>query len=196
MLDQQWGKWRLRRVHLVFRYWWTQFGQPAGGPTSRPGELQWDITNYKGSPATEMEPCRYWHCTHSTSKSAPSIQGHCATTAQMPNLNHQHITWVWPCTCTGTSASQGWWSPECSSTKGRWRSQHSTTTKRYIWRSEMVHGGIHIHNNSLGNDYRWEELDGWWSWDMNQITSGSSVGISRSFLRYTICVSIARWSIC
>jgi len=47
----------------------------------------------------------------------------------MSNVNHQHITRVWCFTCPGAPASQGCWRPGCSSTKGRWRSQRSATSK-------------------------------------------------------------------
>jgi len=59
----------------------------------------------------------------------------------------------------------------------------------------VVHGGNHIHKESLANNIRWQVLDDWRSLETGDWSPGSSAGISRCTWRYTICVSIARWSI-
>jgi len=47
----------------------------------------------------------------------------------------------------------------------------------------------------LGENIRWQVLDGWRSLETSDWSPGSSEGISRCTCTYTICVSIAWWSI-
>jgi len=117
------------------------------------------------------------------------------TIGKLPQVQHQHITWIWLWTQPGARASQGWWRPECSSSKGQWRLQCSSIPKGYYWGSVMVYGGNHDHKDSLANHIWWEVLDCWWSFETSHRTAGSSAGISRCSCRYTKSVSIARWSI-
>ena len=151
--------------------------------------------NDQGSTAKDTELCGYCHCSHFPSKSATSSQGHRTTTAQTPKVNRQHITRVWHCTHRGTPASEGRWRLECSSNKGRGRSQRSSTPTGYLWGNEMVHEGIQIRKYSLANHFRSEVLNGCQSFATSHWSPGSSVGNSRCSCRYTLCVSIALWSI-
>jgi len=95
--------------------------------------------------------------------------------------------------CTGAPASQGRCRPECSSTKGQWRSQRSSTPNGYIWSTKTVHGVNRIDKDYLANRFWWEVLDGWRSLETSHWSSGSSAGISRSSCWCTISVSIAQW---
>jgi len=104
-------------------------------------------------------------------------------------VSHQHIMRVWR--CTGAPASQGWWRPECSSSKRQWRSRHFAIPKGYCWGSETVHGGNCIHKDSLPNHFWWKVLNGWQSLESSHWGLGSSAGISRCSGRRTWCVSIA-----
>jgi len=130
---------------------------------------------------------------HFASNSATSGWGHSTTIAQMPKVNHQHITQVW--CCTGAPTSQGWWWPECSSTQGRWRSQQSSTPKGDFCGSVTVHRRNHIHKDSLADQFQWEVLDGWQSLETRDWNPGWSAGISRFSCCFTPCASIARRSI-
>jgi len=153
------------------------------------------IANNKGSTSKEMEPYGYCHCTHFTSKSVASCQGHGTTIAQAPKVNHQHTTQVWCCTRPGAPTSQDWWRPEYSSTKGWRRSQRSSTPNGNFWGSKTIHGGNRIHKDSLANRFWWQVLDGrqslkTWDW-----SAGLSASISRCCSWCTIWLSIAWWSI-
>ena len=59
------------------------FGQPAGGPISRPGALRYNNMNNKGSSTKGTEPCGHCHCHHFTCKSATFGWGHRTTIAQV-----------------------------------------------------------------------------------------------------------------
>jgi len=142
-----------------------------------------------------MELSRYCYFTHFTGISATSGRGHSTTIAQTPKVNHQHIMRVWHSSRPGAPTSQGWWRSECSSTKGQWRSQCSLTPKGNFCGSETAHAGNRIHKDSLANHFRWKVLDGWRSLETRDWSTGSSAVISRCSCWYTICVSIAWWSI-
>jgi len=113
----------------------------------------------------------------------------------MPKVNHPHSMWVWCCPRPDNPASQGWWRPEWSSTKGQWRLQQSWTPNGYFWGSETILGGNHIHKDSLADHIWWEVLDGWQSLETSHWIPGLSVGICRCSCRYSISVSITWWSI-
>jgi len=142
-----------------------------------------------------MDLCGHCHCMHFTSKSATSGQGHCTTIAQVPKVNHQHIRQVWCCSRPGAPTCEGWWWLGCSSTKGWRRSQRSSTLNGDFCGSQTIHGGNRIHKDSLANHFRWEVLDRWRSSETRDWSSRSSMSIRRCSFWYTICVSIARWSI-
>jgi len=185
------------RVHFIVQHWRTRFRSPTGGPASRPGTPGQVMTNYQGSTGRETDPCRDWHCTPSASKLPTSSCGNGTTTAQTPKVNPpQHIIQVWQCTIhPGAAATLVYWRPESSTTQGQCRIERSPTPKGYLAGSKQVHGGNHIHEDSLANIIKRHVLDGWRGVETIHWSSGSSAGISRCFCRYAISVSSARQSI-
>lgn len=111
----------------------------------------------------------------------------------MPKVSHQHVSWVWH--CIGAPTCQGQWTPECSATRVRWRTQLSSTPKGYIRGSEMVRRGNLNQKHSLGNHFWWEVLDCSWSLQPRHWSQASSAGITGCSYRFSICVPIAKWSI-
>jgi len=106
--DRWWPLWRHRGVHLIIRHWRRWLGWWSGGSQWRSDVLGQVITHYKSSTAKGTEPCRYCHCTFSTSKLPKSSCGNGSTTAQTPKvIPAQQIIRIGPCTiCPGTGASQ------------------------------------------------------------------------------------------
>jgi len=184
--DQSRRQWRLQRVHIVFSDQRSQIQPPAEGPTSSPAAPLEDIMKYKGSTPKETEPCWYCHFTHCTSQSVTSSRGCHTTAAQTPKVNHQHIRQVWPCICWSSPFSGGWWGPDSSPTKRRWRSQHSSTPTAYIWGSETVLGGTNFGKDSMANYFRCDVLDSWWCLETSAWSAGLSAGTRRCLSRYTI----------
>jgi len=154
-------------------------GQPAGRPTSILGVPRWNIVNYNSSTVKETQLFRHFRSLHSTSKSVISSRGYSTTIDQMPNLIHHHIMQV--CCYTGALASHDWWGLECSSTKGCWRSQCSSTPRGYFGGSETVYAGNRIHKDSLPNDFWLEVFDGWCSFETSHWSPELSEGISRCY---------------
>ena len=105
--DRGWRKWGYRRVPHIIWHVRRRFGSSTGGPSSRSGVPGQVIKHYKDSTAKEPEPCRYRHCTPSTSNFPKSTCSNGTTTAQPPIvIPPQIIIWPWPCTIrpdTGTS---------------------------------------------------------------------------------------------
>jgi len=83
--DWQWPKWEPQRVQLIVWHRRSWLGSPTVGPASRPRVPGQVIRNYKGSTATETEPCRYCHCIPSSSKFSKLSWGNSTTSTRTPD---------------------------------------------------------------------------------------------------------------
>lgn len=139
--------------------------------------------------------CRYHYCVHFTSESVKSCQGHCTTIASTPEVIHEYIAWLKPCTLPCTPAAQHGRCTECSSTNCLSRWQHSPTQQRYIFDSVTVPACKDVHKDSMTNDFDGHVLHFWWSLETSDRSAVSLAGIRQSCCRCTISVSVTWWSI-
>jgi len=144
-----------------------------------------------------MGAWRYYYVMPSLSEFPKSSGGNGTSTTQTPKVDpSQQFIRVWLCTIhPGNAAMPVYWRPECFTTPGQSRSERSSTPKGHFGDTKKVHRDNCIHKDHLATITRWEVHPVYNNLKSCHRSSGLSVGISRYFCTYTVCVSIFRRSI-